>query len=750
MVEWLVVLIPTLPLVAAIVTASLGPRVLRSQSHLPVVIALSLSLLCSLVLVVQVQRGHTANADVGFETPIQLWSWAVIEDAHVPDFSGLVPDGKSLDDPLPRPFRVDITLRADALTATMLAMVTFISTLVAVFSVGYMHDDRGYWRFFTYLGLFVFSMAMLVSVSNFLLLFVFWEGVGVCSYLLIGFWYTRPSAAAAGKKAFLVNRVGDFGLIIAVFLIWTTYGTVNYHDVLHTPADTVVVDSKTVQEAVSKKEAGVDPGGTLIRGVLGQSRIKTKDFVIGPDGELVVLAICLLFLLGACGKSAQFPLHIWLPDAMEGPTPVSALIHAATMVTAGVYLVVRCTPLFAACPTAQLIVACVGGFTALLAAVIALTQFDLKRVLAYSTISQLGYMFLALGTGTMAGITAGFFHLFTHAFFKALLFLGAGSVMHAMGNVIDMRKFGGLRHILPKTHLAFLCGCLALAGIPPLSGFWSKDQIVKAVQDKADQLEASAVTPAAVGAVAQASAEEQVFAVPEAWSASIYRWLHWSAMFTALLTAFYTFRAYYLTFWGRQYVPEEADHPHESPASMWGPLAVLSVCALAIGGVLELFHLPAAYLQQTPSLSGEPVAGGLDGWVAFISALIAGAGVGIASFFYLGDPRLVDWLRAFFELRWLSRVTRLAIHCSPYRLSSEKLYLDELYGCVVIWPLRTLANISGSVDRWLIDGLVNLIGWLPRFAGWIVRSLHKGLLQFYALGMVLGLLLLVLWMWSIR
>ncbi|MEE3369517.1 MAG: NADH-quinone oxidoreductase subunit L [Planctomycetota bacterium] len=750
MVDWLVVLIPGLPLVAAIVTAILGPRFLRSQSHLPVIGALALSLLCSLVLVVLVQRGQTESSEAGFEIPVQLWSWAVIEDAHTLDFSVVSEDRNRLDDPLPRPFRVDVTLRADALTATMLAMVTFISTLVAVFSVGYMHDDRGYWRFFTYLGLFVFSMAMLVSVSNFLLLFVFWEGVGVCSYLLIGFWYTKPSAAAAGKKAFLVNRVGDFGLIIAVFLIWTTYGTVNYHDVLHTPADTVEVDSKTVQEAMSKKAEGADPGGRLIRGVLGQSRIKTKDFVIGPDGELVVLAICLLFLLGACGKSAQFPLHIWLPDAMEGPTPVSALIHAATMVTAGVYLVVRCTPLFAACPTAQLIVACVGGFTALLAAVIALTQFDLKRVLAYSTISQLGYMFLALGTGTMAGITAGFFHLFTHAFFKALLFLGAGSVMHAMGNVIDMRKFGGLRHILPKTHLAFLCGCLALAGIPPLSGFWSKDQIVKAVKEKADQLESSAVTSADVDAVVPAPVEKQVFTILTTWSALIYRWLHWSAMFTALLTAFYTFRAYYLTFWGRQYVPEEADHPHEAPASMWGPLAVLSVCALAIGGVLEPFHQPAGYLQQTPSLSGESFIPELDWGVAFISSVIALAGVGIASVLYLGDRRVVGRLQAFFELRWLPRVTRMAVHCSPYRLSSEKLYLDELYGCAVIWPLRTLANISGIVDRWLIDGLVNLIGWLPRFAGWMVRSLHKGLLQFYALGMVLGLLLLVLWMWWIR
>ena len=350
-------------------------------------------------------------------------------------------------------FHIDVVLRADPLTAVMLATVTFISLLVAVYSIGYMHGDPGYWRFFTYIGLFVFSMTMLVSVSNFVMLYVFWEAVGLCSYLLIGFWFQKPEAAAAGLKAFLVNRVGDFGFALGIFLLWTTYGTLDFHDPL--------------------------AGGTGPPGILGQTMLRDPSLYVGGG---VATAICLLLLLGACGKSAQFPLHVWLPDAMEGPTPVSALIHAATMVTAGVYMVARCTPLFAASADARHVVAAIGGFTALLAALIAVSQTDLKRILAYSTISQLGYMFLALGAGTLAGISAGMFHLVTHAFFKALLFLGAGSVMHAMGGVIDIRQLGGLRRRLPTTHWTFLFGCLALAGIFPFAGFWSKDAILAAVR----------------------------------------------------------------------------------------------------------------------------------------------------------------------------------------------------------------------------------------------------------------------------
>ena len=323
-------------------------------------------------------------------------------------------------------------------------------------------------------------------------------------------------------------------------------------------------------------------------------------------------------MLGACGKSAQFPLHVWLPDAMEGPTPVSALIHAATMVTAGVYMVARCTPLFMVSPAAQLVVALIGGVTALIAALIALTQYDLKRVLAYSTISQLGYMFLGLGTGMFLGITAGLFHLFTHAFFKALLFLGAGSVMHAMGNVIDMRRFSGLRHRLPITHATFLIGCCALAGLPPFSGFWSKDSIIAAVEERAHELahEGEADHREAAG-------DEQTEAVSAAGftphqaaqAATIYRWLYYLAVATGFLTAFYTFRAFYMTFYGPEVIPEEAgDHAHESPPVMWWPLAVLAIGAAVAGFSLDLTyttqptHLFAEFLASTPSLAGGIVA----------------------------------------------------------------------------------------------------------------------------------------------
>ena len=499
----LLILIPAMPLLAALATAALGPMVLGRRSHWPTIAAVTISLVASLVLISQVHRGaetvvaqpHHPTA-IGYEKTVTLWSWAAVEQ------NDLSADG--LGNPN---FRVDVTLRADSLTAIMLAVVSFISLAVAIYSIDYMADDPGYWRFFAYISLFVFSMLMLVSVSNFVLLYVFWEAVGLCSYLLIGFWYRRPAAAAAGMKAFLVNRVGDFGFALGVFLLWTTYGTLDFHDTVH--------------------------GAVTHIGILGQARLSDPTLYVAGS---TATAICLLLLLGACGKSAQFPLHVWLPDAMEGPSPVSALIHAATMVTAGVYLVARCMPLFLASADAQQVVAIIGGFTALLGALIALTQTDLKRILAYSTISQLGYMFLALGVGTMLGVTAGMFHLFTHAFFKALLFLAAGSVMHAMGDVIDIRRLGGLRRRMPLTHWTFLIGCLALAGVVPFAGFWSKDMILVAVHERAS------------GGAAHA----------------IYLALYLAAMLTVFLTAFYTFRAYFVTFWGQERYPRK---PADTPTS---------------------------------------------------------------------------------------------------------------------------------------------------------------------------------------
>ncbi len=501
----LLVLIPALPLLAAVVTAVFGARLLKARSHLPVVLALVGAFGCSLLLLAEVRKA--ANEDtsmVGWERTTVLWNWAQLDGAIDTDsVSHAAPAAGAAALPESLPFAVDITLRADALTAIMLCMVTFVSSLVAIYAGGYMHGDRGYWRFFSYIGLFVFSMTMLVSVSNFVLLYVFWEAVGLCSYLLIGFWYEKPEAAAAGKKAFLVNRIGDFGFALGLFLIWTTYGTLNFHDA----------------------------GG--VAGVLGQTRLAAPALLAGFSDDYTTLAtaICLLLMLGACGKSAQFPLHVWLPDAMEGPTPVSALIHAATMVTAGAYMVARCTPLFMASPDAQHVVAAIGATTAAIGGIIALTQTDLKRVLAYSTISQLGYMFLGLGLGTMAGITSGMFHLFTHAFFKALLFLGAGSVMHAMGNVIDMRRFSGLRKVMPTTHWTFLFGCLALAGMIPFAGFWSKDAIIAAAYER--------------------GFHEQI---------GLFKTLYWVATIVAFLTAFYTFRAFFMTFYGPERVPHEAGH----------------------------------------------------------------------------------------------------------------------------------------------------------------------------------------------
>ena len=716
MIENLIILIPALPLAATIVTAVLGKRVLKEYSHWPIVLAFAGSCVLSLVMLSEVRREMATaaesatedSANIGWEKTVNLWNWVNIPDAIEAPPEGWVntavavpgepnadgSPGQQLKSTWSKaqtlPFRIDVTLRVDPLTTIMLCMVTFISTLVAIYASGYMHGDPGYWRFFSYIGLFVFSMTMLVSVSNFVLLYVFWEAVGACSYLLIGYWFEKPEAAAAGKKAFLVNRIGDFCFALALFLIWSTYGTLNFHD-----ADGVA-------------------------GVLGQHRLAGGLFV----GGTLATAICVLLMGGACGKSAQFPLHVWLPYAMEGPTPVSALIHAATMVTAGVYMVTRCTPLFIQnavvdvdahvllqSSEAQQVVAVLGTITLALAGIIAVTQTDLKRVLAYSTVSQLGYMFLGLGTGTIAGISAGMFHLITHAFFKALLFLGAGSVMHAMGGVIDMRQFGGLRRLMPKTRWTFLFGCLALAGVIPFAGFWSKDAIMAAVHDRAhgDQL---------------------------------YEVLYYVALATAFLTAMYTFRAYFLTFHGPERVPPEAGHhAHESPAKMTVPLMILAVGALGVGAFFAggemLWHGEnsfVAFLIETPSLAFQTVreTGAPSGFHADVAAVSTGAalaGIGFAAFLYLGDRR---------QAAWLAQALR-----PVYLLSYGKFYFDQIYQLLIVLPLWLLSQLSYWFDRFVVDGLVNLCGKVPVAIGSVMRSLQTGMVQFYALAMVLGLLVLI-------
>ncbi len=727
-------LIPALPLAAAIVIGALGPWLLRDRSHVPAVAAIGISCLLSLLLLWSVHQEISGSARqrpaalaytqhesggsaadhgvgndpagnrnsarataVGFERIVRLWTWAAVEKAGLAHTELTAPepanaghlgaDASTVHTPTARPaFKIEIALRADPLTAVMLATVTLVSLVVAVYSIGYMHGDRGYWRFFAYISLFVFSMTMLVSASNFILLYVFWEAVGLCSYLLIGFWYQKPEAAAAGKKAFIVNRVGDFGFALGVFLLWTTYGTLDFHD-------------------------GAVPG------ILGQARLSgAAPFV----GGATATAICLLLMLGACGKSAQFPLHVWLPDAMEGPTPVSALIHAATMVTAGVYMVARCTPLYLASVEAQQIVAVIGGATALMAAIIAITQTDLKRILAYSTISQLGYMFLALGAGTLAGVTAGMFHLFTHAFFKALLFLGAGSVMHAMGGVIDIRCFSGLRRIMPVTHWTFLVGCLGLAGVFPLAGFWSKDPILVALHDQASTSSAG----------------------------SLYYWLYIAGMLGAALTAFYTFRAFWLTFYGPLRTPPEAGHhAHESPPSMTGPLVLLAVATLGVGAAFGPTRLFEQFLLDTPSLEyaralAEQAAAGTGAHVgndahgahtavALLSQAVVLAGIALSAMMYLGRQIDPEKLAAALDRAKL------------YTLSYRKMYWDEIYQATVVWPAWIAAQISAALDRLVIDGLVDLCGLAPKLLGAALRPLQNGLVQYYALAMVIGLLLLL-------
>lgn len=675
----LVVLIVIMPLGAAILTAVLGPRLLRELSHVPAVTATGISLLASVVLlwmsVQYLQQHRPGESPRLLEQTVQWWTWAEI-----------VPSGAATQVNVPHGttdylrFQVPIVLRVDTLTIFMLVTVSCVSFLVAIYSIGYMRGDPGYWRFYTYICLFVFSMLMLVSVSNFLLLYVFWEAVGLCSYLLIGFWYRKPAAAAAGKKAFLVNRVGDFGFALGIFLIWSVYGTLNFHD---------VIDPQT--------------GEAYSAGVLGMARLVHPERGLVQGG--IATAICLLLFAGACGKSAQFPLHVWLPDAMEGPTPVSALIHAATMVTAGVYMVARCMPLFHASPYALPIVGIIATLTAAMAAIIALTQTDLKRILAYSTISQLGYMFLGLSVGGLIGVAAAMFHLFTHAFFKALLFLGAGSVMHATDGVIDIREIGGLRRRLPWTHATFLVGSLALAGLCPFAGFFSKDEILQQVHQLAG-------------------------------TSSLFQVLFVVAMATACLTAIYTFRAYFRTFFGEERLPGHAAvHAQESPSVMVVPLVILAVGAAAAGLLLGPGRVVERYLAATPSLAAfaprELTAQPADHFVPRLSSILTVLGIAWAAVLVLGPSAIVN------PIVGACRAVGL------YSLSWGKFFLDELYQAVIVRPLEAIAALAAWFDRYVIDFLVDLMGFLPKLVGALIRGSQSGWIPWYSLGIVFGVLVLL-------
>ncbi len=538
-------------------------------------------------------------------------------------------------------FRVPFSLLLDPLSAVMILVVTGVGSLIHVYSLGYMAHDEDRVRYFSHLNLFTFFMLLLVLGGNLPLMFVGWEGVGLCSYLLIGFWYKKDSASAAGMKAFVVNRVGDVGLILGMIFMFHAFGSLDLVDI-------------------------ADNSGALVHEAFGE---------FGP----VTIAALLLFV-GATGKSAQIPLHVWLPDAMEGPTPVSALIHAATMVTAGVYMVARLAPLYHVSDTAMATVAAVGAVTALMAATIALVQTDIKRVLAYSTVSQLGYMFLACGVGAF-GVAV--FHLFTHAFFKALLFLGSGSVIHAMSGEQDMRKMGGLRTKIPWTFWTFVVGTLAIAGIPPLAGFYSKDEILL------NTLRAGQPVLFALG------------------------------LFTALLTAFYMARLLFLTFFGRFRGGHEAEHHlHESPWTMLVPLVLLAIGSAVAG----FFHIPFAV---EPVFRLEPEPAFHLGWLPWVATLSALVGIALAFHFYVAKPDVPGRLRA--SLAPLLRVLE------------GKYYWDELYGGWVGGLVRgSEALLWKRFDAGVIDGAVNATAEVAGELAERVRYAQSGYVRAYTLVILAG------------
>jgi NADH-quinone oxidoreductase subunit L len=566
-------------------------------------------------------------------------------------------------------FRAGFDLQMDQLTAVMVLVVTGVGWLIHIYATGYMAHEGGYYRFFSYLNLFMFFMLILVLAANYVLLFVGWEGVGLASYLLIGFYFLKKSASDAGKKAFIVNRIGDFGFMLGMFLLFKTFGTLDFVQLF----------------------AKADPWPADAMGHLG-------TFTIA----------CLLLFMGACGKSAQLPLYVWLPDAMEGPTPVSALIHAATMVTAGVYVVARSHILFAHAPTAMLVVAIVGCATAFFAATIGLVQTDIKKVLAYSTVSQLGYMFLACGVGAFS---AGIFHLMTHAFFKALLFLAAGSVIHAMGGEQDMNRMGGLSKKIRWTYLTMLTATLAIAGFPPFAGFFSKDSILL-------------------------SAFESEYGGRNVGYA-----LYAFGLATALLTAFYMFRLIFLTFHGKQRYDDHHVHVHESPNSMLVPLMVLAVLSVVGGWFAAPAFLPggtdyfAKFLQ--PIFGGVEAAGSHTGahslelWLAGVAVMIALAGAVLAYWLYLKRPEKADGLAKSLK--------------PAYTTLLNKYYVDELYAAVVVKPLLWISSnvLWKTADMAGIDRAVNGIADGTMAIGDGVRHTQSGNTRSYAVWVVVGALVVI-------
>jgi NADH-quinone oxidoreductase subunit L len=655
--DLLIPLIPGLPLAGFLITSAIGRRLGPRAFWIPVG-AVILAWIAAMAVVIPALSGAAPFGEQGYG--VTLWHW--------------IPAG-ALD--------VSAGFYVDSLTAALLIVVTTIGMLVHVYSIGYMAHDPGRWRFFAYLNLFMVSMLILVLADSWLVLFVAWELVGLCSYLLIGFWYRKRSAALAAKKAFIVNRVGDVGFVLGVIAIFVDTGTLNIRDSIQ------MLTAPTLSAPA-----------------------------IGSGGLIPLWVIALLLFTGAVGKSAQFPLHVWLPDAMEGPTPVSALIHAATMVNAGVYMVARANPIFASAPDVMVVVASIGIFTAILAASIAMTQTDIKRVLAYSTLSQLGYMFAALGVGAFS---AAIFHLMTHGFFKGLLFLGSGSVIHAVHEEQDMRKMGGLAKKIPHTYWTMLIAAVAISGIPPLAGFFSKDEIL------GDAFKAGFAWVWAIGVV------------------------------VAVMTAFYMFRLIGLTFWGESRVdPEVEPKIHESPSVMTVPLWLLAIPAALLGIVLSwpgpplgpLFGLDgeglltrwlAPVFSQGQAILGQGEASfalfGIDGGLILISITVAVAGMLIAWRLFgveIGPLRARQQPERFRALS--SRVAFL------YRASLNKWWFDDLNHVLFVVIGGGLARACAWFDSNVVDGIVNGIGSLTRRSGGGLARVQTGRVQNYALGIALGLI----------
>jgi len=699
-------LIPLIPLVGVVVNGLFG-RSIKSEKVVATIACATI--LASFILSVVAVAGLAQLPAEERHVEIVLYDWIPSGVVHLTD------DALHEETAV---FNVPFGFLLDPLSAVMILVVTGVGFLIHVYASGYMHGDKGYYRFFTYMNLFVFFMLILVLGNSYGLMFIGWEGVGLCSYLLIGYYIGKRSAGDAGKKAFIVNRVGDLGMLLGMFTIFFTFGSLEYSQVFEA----------------------------------------AHEF---PVGAGAITAACLFLLIGAAGKSAQIPLFVWLPDAMEGPTPVSALIHAATMVTAGVYMIARSSALFALSPTAMTTVAIVGGATALMAATIALVQNDIKRVLAYSTVSQLGYMVLACGVGAFS---VGVSHLVTHAFFKALLFLAAGSVMHSLGGELDMWKMGNVRKYMPTTHWTFLIGCMAIAGIPGLSGFFSKDEILW-----------------------------------YAWSGTHGHPVFWAVgTLVAGLTAFYMFRMYFVVFWGESRMdPEVEAHAHESPKAITVPLMILAVLSIvggyiAIPGVLRIGPLAAMHERfnifewLAPSLGGEshaavaaardsllasaqPAIGllqevehvaeeashGLELALMLTSLAVAMAGIAFAYFIYIKMPRRANDLYERFH--------------GAYRVLWNKYYVDELYDALFVnrtkdagdalWVLddalvdgtvngvahatKRSASASVAFDDMVVDGTVNAVGDEFTRSSRMLRAWQTGYVQNYALIIALGIFVLV-------